>query len=112
MQWQFRPRVWDPQASRSNLHHNTSHHGHHQQTLCFTSPSLPSWLSWNENGDTLSGTPGPDAQSVEFIIEAKVGNAFIDILFFLGVVYLLSVLLLRKERRRFYLRRTSYQLHH
>ncbi|KAF8511942.1 hypothetical protein BU17DRAFT_54308, partial [Hysterangium stoloniferum] len=58
LKWQFHPRVWDPQASRSNLN------------VHFSSPSLPGWLKWN--GDVLSGTPVADAQSTaEIIIDAR-----------------------------------------
>ncbi|KAF8587404.1 hypothetical protein K439DRAFT_1614339 [Ramaria rubella] len=57
LKWQFHPRVWDPQASRSNLH------------VRFSSPSLPTWLGWS--GDVLSGTPSADTQSTEIMVEAR-----------------------------------------
>lgn len=62
LKWQFHPRVWDPQASRTNLH------------VRFSSPSLPSWLSWN--GDVLSGTPNSDTLSTELVVEARVSILF------------------------------------
>ncbi|KAF8498896.1 hypothetical protein JB92DRAFT_2654121, partial [Gautieria morchelliformis] len=55
LKWQFRPRVWDPQASRSNLE------------VKFSSPSLAPWLAWNE--DVLSGTPSSDTLSTEIVVE-------------------------------------------
>ncbi|CAE7091929.1 unnamed protein product [Rhizoctonia solani] len=58
--WQWAPHVWDPQLSRANI------------TASFSSPSLPSWLSWSDN--VLSGTPGPDAVNDDITIHAKVLN--------------------------------------
>ncbi|KAJ1309568.1 hypothetical protein OPQ81_006341 [Rhizoctonia solani] len=58
--WQWAPHVWDPQLSRANI------------TASFSSPSLPSWLSWNDN--VLSGTPGPDAVNTDITVHAKVLN--------------------------------------
>ncbi|CCO27696.1 hypothetical protein BN14_01682 [Rhizoctonia solani AG-1 IB] len=52
------PHVWDPQVSRANI------------TASFSSPSLPSWLSWNDN--TLTGIPGPDAINTDITVHAKV----------------------------------------
>ena len=59
LRWHWSPRVWDPQAARSNLQ------------VKFSSPSLPPWLSWDEKG-TLSGTPPQDAQSCDVTVEARV----------------------------------------
>ncbi|CAE6339303.1 unnamed protein product [Rhizoctonia solani] len=56
--WQWAPHVWDPQVSRANI------------TASFSSPSLPSWLSWNDN--TLTGIPGPDAINTDITVHAKV----------------------------------------
>ncbi|KAF8498902.1 hypothetical protein JB92DRAFT_2744114, partial [Gautieria morchelliformis] len=55
--WQFRPHVWDPQVSGSNLH------------VQLVSPSLPPWLAWD--GDVLSGTPSSDTLSTEIVVEAR-----------------------------------------
>ncbi|KAF8993124.1 hypothetical protein BDZ89DRAFT_1150749 [Hymenopellis radicata] len=49
--WKWAPRVWDPQASWPNI------------PITFSSPYLPSWLSWENN--VLSGSPPNDAQSCE-----------------------------------------------
>ncbi|TFY82369.1 hypothetical protein EWM64_g1641 [Hericium alpestre] len=57
LRWSWTPRIWDPQASRSNL------------PVQYTSPSLPSWLSWQD--DTLSGIPPPDAQSCDVTVDAR-----------------------------------------
>ncbi|KAA1469455.1 hypothetical protein DENSPDRAFT_772513 [Dentipellis sp. KUC8613] len=57
LRWSWTPRIWDPQASRSNL------------PVQYTSPSLPSWLSWQD--DTLSGIPTPDSQSSDVTVEAR-----------------------------------------
>ncbi|GJJ12669.1 hypothetical protein Clacol_006913 [Clathrus columnatus] len=81
IKWQFRPRVWDPQASRSNLQ------------VRFSSPNLPSWLSWN--GDIISGTPGPDAQGSEFTIEAHFSQEGNDVV--LSQKYFLSVAPLTRD---------------
>ncbi|KAI6118844.1 hypothetical protein EV401DRAFT_1862452 [Pisolithus croceorrhizus] len=56
LRWSWAPRIWDPQASRTNLH------------VTYTSPSLPSWLSWE--GDVLQGIPTPDAESCDITVEA------------------------------------------
>ncbi|CAE6420747.1 unnamed protein product [Rhizoctonia solani] len=58
--WQWAPHVWDPQLSRANI------------TASFSSPSLPPWLSWNDN--ILSGIPGPDAVNMDITVHAKVLN--------------------------------------
>jgi hypothetical protein len=60
IRWSWTPRIWDPQNARSNT------------PVTFTSPWLPPWLSWN--GDTLSGTPGNDAESCEIIVNASVSK--------------------------------------
>ncbi|KAH7913761.1 hypothetical protein BJ138DRAFT_1001713 [Hygrophoropsis aurantiaca] len=57
LRWSWTPRIWDPQASRSNL------------VVVYSSPSLPSWLSWDE--DVLSGTPPPDAENCDITVEAR-----------------------------------------
>ncbi|KAJ3863484.1 hypothetical protein EV359DRAFT_82338 [Lentinula novae-zelandiae] len=57
LRWHWKPRVWDPQASWQNV------------PVFYSSPSLPSWLSWK--GDELSGTPMPDAQSCGITVIAK-----------------------------------------
>ncbi|KAF5373638.1 hypothetical protein D9758_000661 [Tetrapyrgos nigripes] len=57
LRWHWSPRVWDPQASFQGV------------PVYFSSPSLPSWLSWN--GDELSGVPPPDAQSCDITVMAK-----------------------------------------
>lgn len=56
LRWSWAPRIWDPQASRANLH------------VTYSSPSLPSWLLWE--GDVLQGTPTPDAESCDITVEA------------------------------------------
>ncbi|KAG7447961.1 uncharacterized protein BT62DRAFT_744702 [Guyanagaster necrorhizus] len=56
LRWQWTPRVWDPQASWQNV------------PVHYSSPYLPSWLSWKD--DTLSGIPPPDAQSCEVTVNA------------------------------------------
>ncbi|KAG2078184.1 hypothetical protein BDR04DRAFT_1042661 [Suillus decipiens] len=57
LRWSWAPRIWDPQASRSNL------------IVTYTSPSLPSWLFWED--DVLSGTPPPDAESCDITVVAR-----------------------------------------
>ncbi|GLB34823.1 hypothetical protein LshimejAT787_0203880 [Lyophyllum shimeji] len=57
LKWAWTPRVWDPQASWQNV------------PVEYSSPSLPSWLSWE--GDTLSGVPPPDAESCRITAIAK-----------------------------------------
>ena len=64
LRWSWTPRIWDPQASRANL------------PVTYTSPNLPSWLSWNE--DTLSGIPPPDAESCDVTVEARVGGLILQ----------------------------------
>ncbi|KAG2041624.1 hypothetical protein BDR03DRAFT_945266 [Suillus americanus] len=58
LRWSWAPRIWDPQASRSNL------------IVTYASPSLPSWLFWED--DVLSGTPPPDAESCDITVVACV----------------------------------------
>ena len=58
LRWTWTPRIWDPQASRANMPVN------------YSSPALPSWLSWKE--DSLTGIPPPDAQSCDVTVEARV----------------------------------------
>ncbi|KAG2158240.1 uncharacterized protein EDB93DRAFT_1238030 [Suillus bovinus] len=57
LRWSWAPRIWDPQASRSNL------------IVTYSSPSLPSWLFWED--DVLSGTPPPDAESCDITVVAR-----------------------------------------
>ncbi|THH33885.1 hypothetical protein EUX98_g291 [Antrodiella citrinella] len=59
LRWSWAPRIWDPQASRSNM------------PVTYTAPSVPSWLSWKD--DVLSGIPPPDAQNCDVTVEARVG---------------------------------------
>ena len=58
LRWFWAPRIWDPQAPRTNLN------------VTYSSPSLPSWLTWE--GDALQGTPPPDAESCDITVEARV----------------------------------------
>ncbi|EGN93276.1 hypothetical protein SERLA73DRAFT_145813, partial [Serpula lacrymans var. lacrymans S7.3] len=57
LRWSWTPRIWDPQASRANL------------PVTYSSPSLPSWLSWED--DVLCGTPTPDAENCDIFVEAR-----------------------------------------
>lgn len=57
LRWSWTPRIWDPQASRSNM------------PVHYSSPLLPSWLSWKD--DVLSGIPTPEAQSCDVTVEAR-----------------------------------------
>jgi hypothetical protein len=57
LRWTWAPRIWDPQASRTNLQ------------VTYSSPSLPSWLSWED--DVLQGTPPPDAENYEITVVAR-----------------------------------------
>ncbi|KIJ69022.1 hypothetical protein HYDPIDRAFT_105583 [Hydnomerulius pinastri MD-312] len=57
LRWYWAPRIWDPQASRTNL------------AVTYSSPSLPSWLSWED--DVLQGTPPPDAESCDITVVAR-----------------------------------------
>ncbi|KAG8217867.1 hypothetical protein J3R82DRAFT_6033 [Butyriboletus roseoflavus] len=57
LRWSWAPRIWDPQASRTNLQ------------VTYSSPSLPPWLSWED--DVLQGTPPPDAESCEISVVAR-----------------------------------------
>ncbi|KAG6918121.1 hypothetical protein DXG01_016309 [Tephrocybe rancida] len=57
LKWSWTPHVWDPQASWQNV------------PVEYSSPSLPSWLSWKE--DILSGVPPSDAESCRITVNAK-----------------------------------------
>ncbi|KAI0797969.1 hypothetical protein C8Q75DRAFT_709520 [Abortiporus biennis] len=57
LRWSWTPRIWDPQASRSNM------------PVTYSSQNLPSWLSWKD--DVLSGIPPPEAQSCDVTVEAR-----------------------------------------
>ncbi|KIL69891.1 hypothetical protein M378DRAFT_713334 [Amanita muscaria Koide BX008] len=57
LKWSWSPRVWDPQASFQNV------------PVKYSSPSLPSWLSWKD--DVLSGTPPPNAEDSTIIVHAN-----------------------------------------
>ncbi|OSD01562.1 hypothetical protein PYCCODRAFT_1445566 [Trametes coccinea BRFM310] len=57
LRWTWTPRIWDPQASRANM------------PVTYSSPALPSWLSWKD--DSLTGIPPPDAQSCDVTVEAR-----------------------------------------
>lgn len=59
LRWTWTPRIWDPQASRTNM------------PVTYSSQSLPGWLSWKD--DVLSGIPPHDAQSCDVTVEARVG---------------------------------------
>ncbi|KIY43584.1 hypothetical protein FISHEDRAFT_78432 [Fistulina hepatica ATCC 64428] len=65
LHWQWSPRVWDPQAVWT-------------APVQYSSPELPSWLSWKEC--VLSGVPPPDAKScnittiAQFIIDGQEGT--------------------------------------
>jgi len=54
--WSWAPRVWDPQCSSSAI------------DASFMSPTLPPWLSWEEN--VLSGEVPEAAHGQSFDIEA------------------------------------------
>ncbi|PIL23957.1 hypothetical protein GSI_13708 [Ganoderma sinense ZZ0214-1] len=57
LRWTWTPRIWDPQASRTNMPVN------------YSSPGLPPWLAWKE--DSLTGIPPPEAQSCDVTVEAR-----------------------------------------
>ncbi|KAF9454647.1 hypothetical protein P691DRAFT_806814 [Macrolepiota fuliginosa MF-IS2] len=57
LRWSWTPRIWDPQASWQNV------------PVTYTSPNLPSWLSWKD--DVLSGIPPPDAENCIITVDAK-----------------------------------------
>jgi organic radical activating enzyme len=57
LKWSWTPRIWDPQISR------------HSIRVFWSSPSLPSWLSWHN--DELSGVPDMDATDTEVTVEAR-----------------------------------------
>ncbi|TFK30136.1 hypothetical protein FA15DRAFT_663500 [Coprinopsis marcescibilis] len=57
LKWSWRPRVWDPQASFTNV------------PVTYSSPNLPPWLSWQD--DELSGTPPSDAEACSVTVHAN-----------------------------------------
>ncbi|KAF9246151.1 hypothetical protein BU15DRAFT_39764 [Melanogaster broomeanus] len=57
LRWYWTPRIWDPQASRTNM------------AVSYSSPSLPSWLTWDD--DVLQGTPPPDAENCDITVVAR-----------------------------------------
>ncbi|KAG6877159.1 hypothetical protein C0993_009837 [Termitomyces sp. T159_Od127] len=57
LKWSWAPHVWDPQASWQNV------------PVSYSSPSLPSWLSWNDG--ILSGVPPTDAENCRITANAK-----------------------------------------
>ncbi|EAU88812.2 hypothetical protein CC1G_01185 [Coprinopsis cinerea okayama7 len=57
LKWTWTPRIWDPQASFTNV------------PVTYSSPNLPSWLSWKD--DVLSGIPPADAESCTITVIAK-----------------------------------------
>ncbi|KAF9265555.1 hypothetical protein L218DRAFT_997507 [Marasmius fiardii PR-910] len=57
LKWSWHPHIWDPQASFVNI------------PVHYSSPNLPSWLSWK--GEELSGTPPAGAESCDIRVEAK-----------------------------------------
>lgn len=59
LKWSWTPRIWDPQASFNNV------------PVQYSSPNLPSWLSWKD--DQLQGVPPPDAESCTVTVVAQVG---------------------------------------
>lgn len=58
LRWSWTPRIWDPQACWQNV------------PVTYSSPNLPSWLSWKD--EVLSGTPPPDAENCSVTVDAKV----------------------------------------
>jgi hypothetical protein len=60
--WSWTPRIWHPQGHLPGKDPNV--------TVKYSSPSLPSWLSWKD--DVLSGTPTPGADSCDITVEARV----------------------------------------
>ena len=83
LRWTWTPRIWDPQASRNNLH------------VAYTSPSLPPWLSWHED-QYLTGVPTPDAQSCDVTVEARVSPSGVFLQLFADYCFTSS----RKMARR------------
>ncbi|KAG7092642.1 hypothetical protein E1B28_008982 [Marasmius oreades] len=57
LKWSWHPHIWDPQASFVSV------------PVHYSSPTLPSWLSWK--GEELSGTPPAGAQSCDIRVDAK-----------------------------------------
>lgn len=76
LRWTWAPRIWDPQASRSSL------------PVTFTSPNLPSWLSWKD--DQLSGIPPSDAETCDIMVEARVRRVIPSYLLFLNCILIYS----------------------
>jgi hypothetical protein len=62
--WSWAPRIWHPQGHTFGKDSNVS--------VTYSSPSLPSWLSWKDG--VLLGTPPPGAESCDVVVEAKVGD--------------------------------------
>ena len=58
LKWSWTPRIWDPQASFNNV------------PVQYSSPNLPSWLSWKD--DQLQGVPPPEAESCTVTVVAQV----------------------------------------
>lgn len=56
IKWVWAPRVWDPQCSVQNI------------KAVFSSPTLPSWLTWKDN--VLSGVPPLDAANTDVTAHA------------------------------------------
>lgn len=65
LRWTWTPRVWDPQAAWTIPVH-------------YSSPNLPSWLSWQD--DVLTGIPPPEAKDTEVTAVAKVRSTLQSIL--------------------------------
>lgn len=57
LRWSWKPHVWHPQCSFKKI------------AVTYSSPNLPSWLSW-KNGE-LSGIPPPDAENCQVTALAK-----------------------------------------
>jgi hypothetical protein len=63
--YEWEPKIWDPQAASETLR------------PVFSSPpgSLPSWLSWEEEGTKLVGTPTEHSEPFVVTAIAQVGSA-------------------------------------
>ncbi|KAG6851254.1 hypothetical protein H0H93_011690 [Arthromyces matolae] len=57
LKWTWSPHVWDPQASWQNV------------PVSYSSPALPSWLSWNDG--VLSGIPPVNAEDCHLTVIAQ-----------------------------------------
>ncbi|KAH8927870.1 hypothetical protein BT69DRAFT_1277638 [Atractiella rhizophila] len=55
--WSYKPHVWDPQQPSASI------------SVQFSSPDLPSWLSWNDG--TLSGVPTEGDFGGKIIVRAS-----------------------------------------